>query len=109
MNRVFVGQSWNIAEELSHFFVYAVGFPHFPADFEVGEKGRIVEGEEEVSLDMAVRESVIWVVDPGFPWFKGLGCVFLRNGRGSSGNDIRSIIYNLLSIFNQYFMILRLV
>jgi hypothetical protein len=48
----FVGHLMQVAEELCHSFVDAVGLPLFPADFEEGVVGGVVKREEVVSFDV---------------------------------------------------------
>ena len=79
LNWCFVGLSRDITEEFGHILVDTVGFPDFPADFEVREKCRIVKREKVVALDVSIREAVIRVVDPQSSLFLDLGGIILGN------------------------------
>ena len=85
LNGRFIGLSGDITEESGHVFIDTVGLPNFPADFEVGEKCRIIKREEVVPLDVGIRKAVIRVVDPQSSLSLDLGGTILGNELGSSG------------------------
>lgn len=70
-----------IAQKFSHLFVYAIGLPVFPADFEKREQGGIMKREEIIAADMLRQESIFGLENPDvfFPsrllrlrWMRGI-------------------------------------